>query len=41
MVGLVRCFGGKVLVNDRMMCSINGGVEQAKQIRILDFEFGF
>jgi hypothetical protein len=28
-------------VNDQMMCRISGGVEQAKQLRILDFEFGF
>jgi hypothetical protein len=27
-------------VNDWMMCRINGGVEQAKQLSILDFEFG-
>jgi len=38
---LGEMFWWEVLVNDRMMCRINGGVEQAKQLRILDFEFGF
>ncbi len=39
--GLGEMFWWEVLVNDQMMCRINGGVEQAKQLRILDFEFGF
>ncbi len=39
--GLGEMFWWEVLVNDQIMCRINGGVEQAKQLCILDFEFGF